>query len=104
MSVTAHRRPAARRGPLAAAVHLLLPAPCFGCGVPRAGGEDFALCLRCRGRLALHRPGCPRCGQPLPDRRRRAQPCADCRRRPPAYRRLLTPWSFEEPLVAVVHA
>ena len=93
-------RPAAPR-PAAAALHLLLPSPCPGCGAALAGRPDFGLCLACRGRLARHRPGCPRCGEPGG---RRAEPCADCRRRAPAFRVLLSPWSFEPPLVGVVHA
>ena len=97
-------RPSAARAGLAAALHLLLPRPCCGCGATLARPTDFGLCLRCRGRLAAHRPGCPRCGQPLPHGRRRAEPCAPCRRRPPAYRRAVSPWLFVPPLVEVVHA
>jgi len=85
-------------------LHLLLPLPCLGCAAPlRRVGEDFHLCLRCRGRLRPHRPGCPRCGAPYPGGRRGAEPCAACRRRAPGYRRCLAPWCFAPPLDAVFH-
>jgi ComF family protein len=109
MCVTDPRRlrPAAAAAParpLAALLHLLLPSPCPGCGAALSGRPALGLCLACRGRLARHRPGCPRCGEPLPGGLRRADPCAGCRRHPPAFGRLLSPWRFEPPLVAAVHA
>lgn len=86
--------------------HLLLPDPCLGCGQPLAGGEAFALCPACRGGLRAHRPGCRRCGAPLPGDRilPPTVPCPACRRRPPAFAALLSPWRYEPPLPAVVHA
>lgn len=104
-SVTGRRRRWRRLASLLP--ELLLPNPCLGCGAPlRDGGSpaDFGLCLACRGRLARHVPGCPRCGAPLPGRRRRAEPCKPCRRRPPPFALLLSPWLFTSPLVSVIHA
>ncbi len=87
---------------------LLLPNPCLGCGcglgATPGSPAAFGLCTACRGRLRRHVPGCPRCGEPLPGRRRRARPCARCRRRAPAFAALLSPWLFEPPLVEVIHA
>lgn len=85
-------------------LHLLLPAPCLGCGAPLpAAGAPLDLCLRCRGGLPAHRPGCPRCGAPLPERRRASRPCLPCRRHPPAFAHLAAPWAFAAPVDAVLH-
>jgi ComF family protein len=94
----------AHRTARARLLHLLLPLPCLGCSAPLpSAAEDLHLCLVCRGRLMRHRPGCPRCGEPYPERRRGAEPCADCRRRPPAFRRFVAPWVFAPPLDSVLH-
>lgn len=101
MNVTSRAAP---RNAVRRLLHLLLPDPCLGCGAALAAAAPFALCLPCRGRLRRHVPGCPRCGEPLPGRRRLPAPCTDCRRRAPAFQRLLAPWSYAPPLDAVIHA
>lgn len=97
------RRPAPHR-PIHRLLHLLLPDPCLGCGTTLAAASPFALCLACRGRLRRHRPGCPRCGRPLPGGRRLPDRCGACRRRAPAFAHCLAPWSYGPPLDAVIHA
>lgn len=105
MNVTDRPTPRpAGQPPLRRLLHLLLPDPCAACAAPLEAGAPFSLCLPCRGRLRRHVPGCRRCGRPLPGRRRLPGRCDRCRRRAPAYARLLSPWSYEPPLDAAVHA
>lgn len=95
-------------------LHALLPALCLGCGVPLPAGRASAgpllgLCGVCRGRLRPVPPGgCAVCRRPLAAGRSTVLPagwrCQPCRDEPPAYERLLTLWSYEEPLAAVVRA
>ena len=93
-----------RSRPFAALAHLLQPLSCLACRAPLArAATPFHLCLACRGRLARHRPGCPRCGAPYPDGRHGTEPCADCRRRAPAFRCFVAPWAFAPPLDLVLH-
>lgn len=98
----------ARRA-LAAVGRLVLPADCLACGEPLgAGREPLGLCLPCRGRLRSPAVGCAVCGTPLPAARlRELAPgfvCGACRSRPPAYDRLITRWTYDGPMGAVVSA
>ena len=102
------RRGAAR---LAARVaHVIVPACCAGCGGALSPARPpFGLCARCRGRLVLAAPrgaGCPCCGGPVPEPpgRSSAPACDACRRRPPAFERLVAPWSYRPPLSEVAKA
>ena len=85
-------------------LHILLPAPCLGCGEPlSATGAALGLCRACRARLRpVSGEACSVCG------RRGMAPaggsCAACREHPPAFDRLLSLWSYEDPLPAVVQA
>lgn len=91
-------------------LHVLLPAPCLGCGRPLpvtgtpSAGPDLGLCSACRARLRSPAAVCAVCALPLsgflPDGWR----CAACREHPPAFDRLLALWSYEEPLDAVIQA
>lgn len=89
------------------ALHLLLPAPCLGCGAPLgARVPALALCTPCRGALAPPaRPACAVCAAPL---RAAAVPagfaCGRCRTRRPAFDRLLAAWRYAPPLDRVVRA
>jgi len=51
-------------------LHLLLPAPCLGCGGPQPAAfrrVTLGLCTGCRGRLRpVPARGCSACGLPLP--------------------------------------
>lgn len=85
-------------------LHILLPAPCLGCGEPLLSSAPLGLCVPCRGRLApLGRGVCAVCAEaldafdPPPGYR-----CGACRERPPAYDRLLALWTYRPPLDAVV--
>lgn len=84
-------------------LHVLLPAPCLGCGEPLpATGVALGLCRACRARLRpVPADACPICGTgiELP-----GGTCASCREHPPAFDRLLALWSYEDPLPAVVQA
>jgi ComF family protein len=92
-------------------LHLLLPAPCLGCGAPLPAGRwvqqvSLGLCRACRGRLrAVPAGGCAVCGLPLPAP---GLPpgwrCGACRETRPAFDRLLALWSYEEPFAAVIRA
>lgn len=92
-------------------LHVLLPAPCLGCGAPlpasRAAQEiTLGLCQGCRGRLRTVPPaGCAACGLPLPAAD--LPPgwcCGACREARPSFDRLLALWRYEEPFAAVVQA
>lgn len=88
-------------------VHLLLPAPCLGCGTPLpARPSPLGLCPSCRRELPaipIDSPACRRCGRPLaaaelpPGWR-----CGECRRRPPAFDRLLAVWHYAPPIDGVI--
>lgn len=85
-------------------LHLLLPAGCLSCDEPLPPRAPLGLCDPCRARLApVPREACAVCAAPLevfeppPGWR-----CGACRAKPPAFDRLLAPWSYREPLDAVV--
>jgi ComF family protein len=85
----------------------LFPPICLGCERESPPGPLWlGLCLPCRGRLEALRGGrCAGCGRPLVAA---ALPagylCGHCRRRPPAFDRLLAAWSYAPPLEQVIHA
>lgn len=89
------------------ALHLLLPAPCLGCGeaLP-ARVPALALCTPCRGALAPPRqPACTLCSTPLAAAGVPAGfACGRCRARRPAFDRLFGAWRYAPPLDAVVRA
>jgi ComF family protein len=93
--------------PLDHLVHFFLPSPCLGCGAPLpAGRAPLALCPPCRGALRpAPAPACDGCGVALPAA---ALPagfrCGACRARPPAFLRLVAPWSYAPPLDGVIRA
>ncbi len=94
-------------GPLTAVLDFVFPPICLGCErESRPGPLWLGLCLPCRGRLeALRGRRCSGCGRPLAAA---ALPagylCGRCRRRPPAFDRLLAVWSYAPPLEQVIHA
>lgn len=86
-------------------VHALLPAACLGCGRPLPWtGTELGLCTGCRGKLRRPAAACAVCALPLPGTLPQGWCCAACRERPPAFDRLLTLWSYEAPLDAVIQA
>lgn len=88
------------RAALLGLLHLLLPAPCLGCGaVPAEARAWLGLCTRCRGLLRRPQAGCGRCGRPLAVA---AEVCGRCLTRPPAFDRLVAAWRYEPPLEAVI--
>jgi ComF family protein len=95
------------RGWLDRALHLLLPAPCLGCGAPLpARVPPLPMCVPCRGALAPpRRPACAVCAAPLAAA---APPtgfaCGRCRVSPPAFDRLLAAWRYAPPLDAVIRS
>jgi len=86
---------------------ILLPPVCVACDrIEGIVALDLGLCTECRQRLQPT-PGtvCPCCGramgtEPLPD----GYLCGSCRRNPPPFERILSGWSYEPPLVEVIHA
>lgn len=83
----------------------VLPAPCLACEQPVAEPRtSLGLCAACRRTLAEWPPGCRQCGQPLqgadlpPGYR-----CGPCRDSPPPFDRLLSRFSYQPPLEAVIH-
>ena len=91
--------------------HLLLPAPCLGCGSPlpvarSAAAPTLGLCVPCRGRLRLLPASvCAVCCLPLAAAGLPAGwQCQACREERPSFERLLALWSYEEPLTAVIRA
>lgn len=90
---------------LRALLDLVLPRSCLACfaaASPRV--EAFGLCPRCRGRLiAAPLAGlCAGCGRRLGGSTPPDWLCGACRRRPPAYERLLAGWLYLPPLDAVI--
>lgn len=88
-------------------LHLLLPAPCLGCDLPLpARPSPLGLCEACRRELPEippDAPGCARCGRPLEGTGFAiGWRCGECRRRPPAFDRLLAVWSYEPPVDRVI--
>ncbi len=93
------------RGLLRSILYHLLPAPCLACGEEvREPRRSLGLCASCRGRLARWpRDACDSCGRPLEGAHLPAgYRCGACRRRPPPYRRLLSAWSYQPPIDAVL--
>ncbi len=93
------------RGLLRSALYFFLPAPCLACGEavvePR---RSLGLCTACRGRLVRWPcDACDSCGRPLgPADRPAGYRCGACRRRSPPFERLLSAWSYQPPLDAVL--
>lgn len=91
-------------------LHLVLPSPCLGCAEPLpARRSPLGLCDRCRRELPEIDPGapaCARCGRPLAAPAGGRLPagwrCGRCRRRPPAFDRLLAVWDYRPPVDAVI--
>jgi ComF family protein len=86
-------------------VHVLLPAPCLGCGGPLpARGASLGLCPDCRPKL--RRPpseACAVCARPIPaSKLPQGFRCAPCREHPPGFDQLLALWSYEAPLHGVI--
>jgi ComF family protein len=84
--------------------HVLLPAPCLGCGEPLPAKAALGLCTPCRGKLApLSRNACAVCAGPIDAFEPPAgYRCGACRGQPPAFDRLLALWTYREPLDAVI--
>lgn len=76
-----------------------LPAVCVLCH--HYHREKFAVCQTCTNFLIRIKHGCRTCRLPLHDER--AQQCGYCIKKKPAYDRLLTAYSFEEPLRTLLH-
>jgi ComF family protein len=92
---------------LTPALDFVFPPLCLGCErEERPGPLVLGLCLPCRGRLKpLRGRRCTACSRRLDAA---AMPqrdlCDRCRRRPPAFDRLHSLWSYEPPLEQVIHA
>jgi ComF family protein len=90
---------------LARGLDWLLPPLCLGCrSSPPEGIDRLSLCPRCRRLLRpVGERRCPTCLAPIGDPSApRLWRCAACRRRPPAWDRLLVGWLYEAPLREVV--
>lgn len=90
---------------LAAALELLVPDRCLGCGGPRSSRRaPCGLCLPCFARLRRpFRPACSRCGRPLPSVAPTAAAlCGACRLDPPPIERLWALWEYRPPLDRVL--
>lgn len=82
----------------------VFPVSCLGCQRALDRPPPMGLCIRCRGRLkGLVGPRCPTCGDEVDAAvLASVSRCRACRERPPAFDRLLSAWSYEPPLDAVV--
>lgn len=93
------------RGLLRSALDFFLPAPCLACGeTVREPRRSLGLCAPCRGQLARwSHDACDGCGRALSAAQLPAgYLCGACRRRSPPYERLLSAWSYQPPLDAVL--
>lgn len=82
----------------------LLPSPCLACKEPVwETRNSLGLCPTCRRRLVRWpQHACVTCGRLLTPELPETWRCSHCRRRPPSYERLLTAWSYQPPLDAVL--
>ncbi|MCP4656741.1 MAG: ComF family protein [bacterium] len=82
----------------------LLPSPCLGCKDPVwETRNSLGLCPSCRRRLVpWPRHSCATCGRLFAAELPPAWRCSSCRRRPPSYERILSAWSYQPPLDAVL--
>lgn len=82
----------------------VFPIFCLSCRRPLDRPPPLGLCIRCRGQLrSLLGPRCPVCGAEVTVVRQTiTHSCTACREHPPAFDRLLSAWSYEPPLEAVV--
>jgi len=85
-------------------LHWLLPAPCLGCSEPLGQTRNsLGLCRDCRRRLVRWpQNSCATCGRLLAAEPPPSWRCSSCRQRPPSYDRILSAWSYQPPLDAVV--
>lgn len=108
MCVTGGEAAGGLHGPLHRLLHLVVPAPCLGCGDPLPpGAVPFALCGPCRGRLIAVPPPrrrCRRCAAPLAAPVPARGLCAGCRLAPPGFASLTAPWLYRPPLAEAVRA
>ncbi len=82
----------------------LLPSPCLGCKEPVwETRNSLGLCPSCRRRLVRWpQHACTTCGRLLAAEPPPAWQCSRCRRRPPPYEQVLSAWSYQPPLDAVL--
>lgn len=99
------------RGPFlrraaAAALAVVLPILCLGCGRPAPGnGRRIGLCLPCFGKLARWpSPACAVCDRPLPPPVPKGFRCGTCRRHPSSLASWRSAWTYQPPLDSVVRA
>lgn len=76
-----------------------LPAVCVLCH--HYHHEKFAVCQICTSFLVRIKHGCRTCRLPIDDQQ--VDQCGYCIKRKPVYDRVLTAYSFEEPLRALLH-
>lgn len=76
-----------------------LPAACVLCN--HYHREKYAVCQSCSRFLVQIKHGCSTCRLPLDNEE--VKQCGYCIKKKPAYDRLLTAYSFEEPLRALLH-
>ncbi len=85
--------------------YFFFPTPCLACERPIfAPKMSLGLCAGCRGKLVRWPgEGCRICGKPLAGADLPlSHACSDCRASPPPFDRLLTLWSYQPPLEAVI--
>ena len=89
---------------LRSVLYLLLPSPCLACGeAVQEPSKSLGLCALCRSRLMKwpYEDSCE-CSLGGAVSRPEGYRCGTCRRRPPPYERLLSVWSYQPPLDAVL--
>lgn len=74
----------------------LLPYDCLLCGTR----SNSRLCAGCAGQLPRHGAACPVCALPVPD----GSTCGQCLKRPPAFDRTLTAFSYAFPADALIRS
>ena len=84
-------------------LHMVFPMNCRTCDQALEEDPVPFFCQRCWNDITpIRSPSCPRCAQPFPSpyalTHSPAHLCGPCRKHPPAYHRVWTPYAYQAPL------
>ncbi len=84
-------------------LHMVFPMNCRTCDKALEDDPIPFFCQRCWDRIEpIRSPSCPRCAHPFPSPHALAHSpehlCGTCRKHPPAYHRVWTPYAYQSPL------
>lgn len=82
----------------------LVPGSCLLCDQALAPQLDIDLCHFCLDSLPWNHPACRRCAHPWDGGAAAAEPCDECRERPPPFQRAIAPLRYQSPVSGWVHS